>query len=140
VRREPHLQLTLHDGPAATADLREAVEVFSQRHGLSGEERFDLKLAATEAVTNALKGTPEPVEVTLTGEEGAVTVEVFDRGVFSPLRVTLRRGPEAESGRGIALMLALLDDVAFERSPNGTRVRLTKRRAAAHASLRLLAS
>ena len=137
MRREPHLQLTLRDGPTATADLRESVEVFSRRYGLSGEERFDLKLAATEAVTNALKGTPGPVEVTVTGEDGAVTVEVSDRGAFSPRRAAPARGPEAEGGRGIALMLALLDDVAFERSPNGTRVRLTKRRAPVSAPLLL---
>jgi anti-sigma regulatory factor (Ser/Thr protein kinase) len=113
------------------------VEVFSRRYGLRGEERFDLKLAATEAVTNALKGTPGPVDVTLTGEDGVVTVEVSDRGGLSPRLAAPARGPEAEGGRGIALMLALLDHVAFERSPNGTRVRLTKRRAAAHTSLRL---
>ena len=139
MRREPHLQLTLRDGPTATADLREAVEVVSERYGLAGEERFDLKLAATEALTNALKGTPETqaVEVTLAGEDGAVTVEVLDRGVFSALRAALAPGPEAEGGRGIALMLALLDDLDFEQTPTGTRVRLTKRRAPVSAPLPL---
>ena len=106
-------------------------------HGLGVEERFDLKLAATEALTNAFKETPEPVEVTVTGGDGAVTVEVVGGGPFSPHRVVLAREAEAESGRGIALMLALLDDVRFERTPNGTRVRLTKRRAAAGSALRL---
>ena len=113
------------------------MEVFARKHGLGAEERFDLKLAATEALTNAFKETPEPVEVTVTGGDGAVTVEVVGGGPFSPRRVVLAREAEAESGRGIALMLALLDDVRFERTPNGTRVRLTKRRRAAGSALRL---
>jgi serine/threonine-protein kinase RsbW len=128
MRREPDVHLVLRGGARATAELREAVETLSRRHGLSSEDCFDLKLAATEALTNALKGTPAPdaVEVTLTGRASTVEVEVLDRGVFSPLRTALARGPEAESGRGVALMLALVDDVSFERTSAGTRVRLRK--------------
>jgi anti-sigma regulatory factor (Ser/Thr protein kinase) len=128
VRRDPNLHLTLSRGPRATAELREAVETFSRQHGLSSEDCFDLKLAATEAVTNALKRTPEPhtVEVELTGHAGTVEVEILDRGVFSPLRPALSHGAEAESGRGVALMLALADSVSFERTSTGTCVRLRK--------------
>ena len=104
------------------------MEALSRQHGLSSEDCFDLKLAATEALTNALKGTlaPHAVEVTLRGRASTVEVEVLDRGIFSPLRTALPRGPEAESGRGVALMLALVDDVSFERTSAGTRVRLRK--------------
>jgi serine/threonine-protein kinase RsbW len=139
MRLEPHLNLTLSSGPRATAELREAIEVFSRRYGLTSEDRFDLKLAATEALTNALKRTPEPhaVDVTLTGQDGAVDVEILDRGVFAPLRAAGNRDLEAESGRGIALMFPLVDDVSFERMPMGTRVRLRKRGSVASAGLRL---
>jgi serine/threonine-protein kinase RsbW len=128
MRREPDLHLTFTSGPRATAEVRQAVEAFCRRCGLSDEECFDLKLAATEALTNALKRTSEPhtVEVMFRGDEQTVEVEVFGRGVFSPLRAALARGPDAEGGRGIALMFALVDDVAFERTPEGTRVRLRK--------------
>ena len=128
MRRKPYVHLALSGGARATAELREAIETFSRQHGLSSEDCFDLKLAATEAVTNALKKTPEPhtVEVKLTGHAGTVEVEVLDRGVFSPLRAALSHGTEAESGRGVALMLALVDDVSFERTSAGTRVRLRK--------------
>src|SRR5687767_12490488 len=115
MRREPYVHLVLRGGARATAELREAVEALSRQHGLSTEDCFDLKLAATEALTNALKGTlaPHAVEVTLRGRASTVEVEVLDRSVFSPLRSALPRGPEAESGRGVALMLALVDDVSF---------------------------
>jgi serine/threonine-protein kinase RsbW len=139
MRREPNLNLTLSGGPRATAELRDAVEAFSRRYGLTREDRFDLKLAATEALTNALKRTPEPhaVDVTLTGLDGTVDVEILDRGVFSPLQTAGNRDLDAESGRGIALMLALVDDVSFKRMSTGTRVRLRKRGSAAPAALRL---
>jgi len=139
MRREPDLHLRLTSGPAATAEVREAVEVVCERYGLGDEACFDLKVAATEALTNALKGTPEerPVEVTLSGDERAVEVEVVDRGIFSPGDAALARGPGAESGRGIALMIALVDHAAFEQTPVGTRVRLRKQRKAARAPLRL---
>src|SRR5688500_8629283 len=99
-QRESHLKLTLREGPSATRELRGAIEAFAGRNGLTADERFDLKLAATEALTNALKGSPEPhvVEATLKADQEAVEVEVFDRGVFSPLRAALARGSEAEGG------------------------------------------
>ena len=129
MRREPDLHLRLTSGPRATAEARAAVEAYCERYEFSAEECFDLQLATTEALTNALKGTPEPhaVEVIFRGDEQAVEVEVVDRGVFSPLRATLARSADAEGGRGIALMLALVDEVAFDRTPQGTRVRLRKR-------------
>jgi serine/threonine-protein kinase RsbW len=129
VGRDRHLHLTLCEEPAATAEVRLAVDEIAARYALSDEERFDLRLAVTEAVTNALKGTPRPhpVDVTLAGNEEVLEIEVADRGVFSPVRAALHRGQEAESGRGVALMLALMDDVEFKRTDAGTRVRLRKR-------------
>jgi serine/threonine-protein kinase RsbW len=112
---------------------------FCSQHGLGEEECFDLRLAVTEAVTNALKGSPAPhtVEVSLSADGEVVEIEVVDRGVFSPLRAALARGPDAEGGRGIALMLALVDDVVFERTGQGTRVRLRKRLRPVRTPLRL---
>jgi anti-sigma regulatory factor (Ser/Thr protein kinase) len=134
-----YLHLTLRKGRAATAELRHAIDLISDRCHLNDEQRFDLKLAVTEAVTNALKGTPEghAAEVTLAEGEGAVEVEVLDSGVFSPLRAALDRGPEAEGGRGIAIMFALVDEVEFERTGAGTRVRMRKHISPAEGTLRL---
>ncbi len=126
--RDRHLHLTLREEPSATGEARRAVDEVAARYGLSEKERFDLKLAVTEAVTNALKGdTAQPVDVIVAADAEALEIEVTDRGVFSPVRAALHRGQEAESGRGVALMLALMDDVEFERTDAGTRVRLRKR-------------
>jgi serine/threonine-protein kinase RsbW len=139
MRHEQHLHLTLHDGPAATAEVRRAVEQISARARLEPADCFDLKLAATEAVTNALKGTAHPhtVEVSLAVEDDTVVIQVFDRRVFSPLRVALQPGPDAEGGRGVAMMIALVDDVEFQRMESGTRVLLRKHVARGRPALRL---
>jgi anti-sigma regulatory factor (Ser/Thr protein kinase) len=94
---------------------------------LPEDARFELKVAATEALTNAIKGAPpeHAVEVAIAGDETAVEVEVTDRGAFEP---SCRSDSEldAESGRGIPLMLALVDEVQFASVNGGTRVRLRR--------------
>jgi len=123
--------LRLNGRSTATGELRAAVERVAKECRLDRGERFDLKLAATEAVTNALKGSPEnhTVEVTVAGHEDAVDVEVVDHGVFSCVRAAPHRGPDAESGRGIPIILALVDEVEFAQASRGTRVRMSKRAA-----------
>jgi serine/threonine-protein kinase RsbW len=130
-RQDSHVDLRLNGRSTATGELRAAVERVAKECGLDRGERFDLKLAATEAVTNALKGSPEnhTVEVTVAGHEDAVDVEVVDHGVFSRARAALHRGPDAESGRGIPIILALVDEVEFAQTSRGTRVRMSKRAA-----------
>jgi serine/threonine-protein kinase RsbW len=128
-KQASHIDLRLGNTPSATSELRAAVDRVAEECGLGRAGSFDLKVAATEAVTNALKGTPasQAVEVSVDGHEDAVDVEVVDRGVFSPLRASLERGPEAESGRGLPIMLALVDEVKFAQTAAGTRVRMRKR-------------
>jgi serine/threonine-protein kinase RsbW len=129
MRKAAHIDLKLDGRPTATRELRAAVERVAEECGLDAGERFDIELAATEAVTNALKGTPESqtVEVIVAGHEGAVDVEVVDQGVFSPIPAALHRDPDAEGGRGIPIILALVDEVEFAQTSRGTRVRMSKR-------------
>jgi serine/threonine-protein kinase RsbW len=130
-RQASHIDLTLDNRPTATRELRAAVDRVAQASGLDPNESFDIKLAATEAVTNALKGTPEShtVDVRVAGHEDSVEIEIVDHGVFSPVRAALHRGPEAESGRGLPIILALVDEVEFAQTGSGTRVRMSKRAA-----------
>ena len=122
------VHLWLRNEPSATHAVRAAVDCIADRRNLSGEERFELKLAATEAVTNALRSKSEAhaVEFAISGDQAAVEIEVSDVGAFTP-RVPAERLLEAESGRGIPLMLALVDKVEFTSTADGTRVRMRKR-------------
>ena len=69
-------------------------------------------------------GDDHVVDVTLEGYDGVIDIEVADRGPFSAPAAA--RGL-AEGGRGIPIMLALVDEVEFVQTGDGTRVRMRKR-------------
>ena len=97
--------------------------------GLSSDACYQVKLAVSEAVTNAIQhgsDSPEaPVSITITPEPGALVFEVIDTGRFVP-RVT-RRGDMPESGRGLEFMRLMMDQVDLHPGTEGTRLRLVKR-------------
>ena len=111
-----------------------------RRLGMDEESVYDLLLAATEACTNVLQhGGREVRQYTVMASLGAVgcQVEVADEGAGAVLRKARRRkppaGPEtpiaqlAESGRGLAVMRACVDNVILDTSPGrGTVVTLRK--------------
>jgi serine/threonine-protein kinase RsbW len=108
--------------------------------GVDEESVYDLLLAATEACTNVLQhGGREVRQYTVITSLGAVgcQVEVADEGVGTALRRTKWRrrlaGPATpvaqlpESGRGLAVMRACVDNVTLDTSPGrGTVVTLRK--------------
>jgi serine/threonine-protein kinase RsbW len=117
------MELILHDEPTATRRLRASIDEVADEYPLPGGERFELKLAATEALTNALKSSGgDPVRIRIVPRPEEIEVEVADRGSFE----TGARS-EREGGRGIPLMLALVDEVHFSTTGSGTRVRVRKR-------------
>jgi anti-sigma regulatory factor (Ser/Thr protein kinase) len=103
-----------------------AIDTLADRFSLSHEERFDLKLAATEALSNAVKQAEggHAVEVVLEGRDGVIEVQVADRSRF--VQPSWDRA-FSEGGRGIPLMLALVDELEFAQTGDGTRVRMRKR-------------
>jgi serine/threonine-protein kinase RsbW len=98
------------------------------RFGLSKEELFDLKVAATEALTNAIRGSRgrKGIDVAVEPREGAIEIEVRNRGSFE-LGNSALADIDAEGGRGLPLMFALVDEVEFASTSEGTRVRMRKR-------------
>jgi len=128
-----HTQTTRHlelcNEPESTRRLRAELEQVASACELADEARFDLKLAATEALTNAFKGAAgkHSVDVVIVGSAGAVDVEITDRGRFAPTVRSEQSALDAEGGRGIPLMLALVDEVEFSSLHDGTRVRMSKR-------------
>ena len=121
----PPVHLILTDEPSSTANLRRVVDSLARAKGLSPEARFDLQLAATEAVANALRhGSPDGLAVGIALEEhdDAIELVVQDQGRFGN-----GAGGDGERGRGIPLMLAVADEVAFASTEDGTRVRIRKR-------------
>lgn len=102
--------------------------------GVRGVCVDDIELAVTEACTNVLKharNSTDEYEVTLRVDEQTSVIRVVDNtnSRFDHHSVTPEATfePDAESGRGIYLMHALVDDLRFESKPEaGTVVRLEK--------------
>ncbi len=105
--------------------------------GVDEESVYDLLLAATEACTNVLRHSGQEVRgyavVTSLGAVGC-QVEVANEGAGAVLHEVARREPEEipvaqlpESGRGLAVMRACVDNVTLDSSPDrGTVVTLRK--------------
>jgi len=90
----------------------------------------DLQTALGEACANVVRHATgsDAYEVDLQVDEDACVVQVRDRGpgfLPSPAHHTPGR-PEAEGGRGLALIRALTDHVEFERAEDGMRIRFKR--------------
>ena len=121
------VHLTVKDEPSAAATVRRAIDWMGREHGLSDEECFDLKLAATEALANALRHGSRAggaVSVLLERRDDMIELEVQDTG--AP-HVAPTPEPDPDRGRGLPLIEALADDVEFGSVGDGTRVRIRMR-------------
>lgn len=98
-------------------------------YGFPSDACYQVKLALSEAVTNAIQhgssSPDDPVRIFITEESGSLIFEVLDTGRFVP-RVS-RRGDMPESGRGLEFMRLLMDAVDVYPGDDGTRLRLVKR-------------
>jgi serine/threonine-protein kinase RsbW len=102
---------------------------------LQPELLADLKLALTEAVSNAVRhaydGDPGFVSVSFELSGDSLAIEVVDDGAgFDPLQPPQLEGEElAEGGLGIAIIRAIADDLEIRSRPGvrGSRLRFVKR-------------
>ncbi|MEA2971741.1 MAG: serine/threonine-protein kinase RsbW [Actinomycetota bacterium] len=121
---------------------RLAVSALAAADGELADERVDdLKLAVSEACTNAIEAhtaihTDERVVVRCWIDEAGLEVRISDRGAgFDPSElpdhppVTDPDRLKFERGLGIPLIRALVDEVEFSSSGSGTEVRLLMRHA-----------
>ena len=110
-------------------EARDFAERAAAEFGLSEDACYEVKLALSEAVSNAIqhgsRSDDAPIRIFVSGEAGALVIEVIDTGRFVP-RVT-RHGDMPESGRGLEFMRLLMDEVELYPGDAGTRLRLVKR-------------
>lgn len=93
--------------------------------GAAEDSVDDALVAISEACTNVLEhaGPGESYEVSARIDDHSFQVRVVDQGSgFDPTAVPNPPRWDAEGGRGIQLMRALVDDVAFEGRPGGGTV------------------
>jgi serine/threonine-protein kinase RsbW len=123
--------LTLPSKGNSLALFRHFAADFVQRCGFCDDGIFDIKVAIGEACANAHEhGSPR-------GEKNNITVicrclkdqmqiQVIDEGVFKK-KVNFNSNGHEVSGRGILLMLAVMDKMTIDESENGTTVTLIKK-------------
>jgi anti-sigma regulatory factor (Ser/Thr protein kinase) len=115
--------------PERIQEARDFADDAAAAFGFDEDARYDIRLAATEAVTNAIRhGARSPrdtVQVTVLEGDRVLTICVADRGSFVP-RVD-NGDPLPEQGRGLAFIAHLMDDVCIRTGERGTTVRFSKR-------------
>jgi anti-sigma regulatory factor (Ser/Thr protein kinase) len=124
-RREHSIRADL----ARLKEARDFAERAAMEFGLPSHACYQVKLALSEAVTNAIQhgssSPDDPVRIFISQEAGSLVFEVLDTGRFVP-RVR-RRGDMPESGRGLEFMRLMMDTVELDPGDDGTRLRLVKR-------------
>jgi serine/threonine-protein kinase RsbW len=126
--------LTLDARPENLALTRLALAGVAANAGAPRDVVADLKLAVTEACTNAIKhayaeGGAGTIVVRYRGEPGMLSIEVEDSGSgFEPgalAEATERNG--AGNGMGLMIIRVLTDELEISNTGSGTRLTLVKR-------------
>ena len=114
-------------------DVRKRFEEFITPYRLPSDEVEWIKVAVSEACTNAVchgspAGSSNRVKVRCELDSETLAVEVCDQGGgFVPETIELPDFDEWKpSGRGLVIMQSVMDDVSFEPRDDGTCVRMVK--------------
>jgi serine/threonine-protein kinase RsbW len=124
------VELTLRPSSECLPDLRRSAA--RSLRGVAGEVAEDLLLALDEAVSNAIRHGShggDPIDVSLRVDADWVEMRVRDRGPTPRLPRLPGEPPPAlaTGGRGLWLILQLVDEVRLERIGQGTQLWLRRR-------------
>ena len=112
-------------------EARDFAERAAADFGLDGPACYDVKLAMSEAVTNAIQhgssSRDDPIRILVLAEGPSLVFEVLDTGRFRP-RVARRGDPLPDSGRGLEFLRILMDEVDVRPGAKGTLLRFKKSR------------
>ena len=127
MKRESWLTAAPESAPIARALVRDA----AAEYGLDGATTWDLMLATSEAVANAVlhgsacEGAEHGVLLIIEVDENSISIEVCDCGSFD---AHLRPAAQDDiGGRGIPIIAAVADHFELVPEPFQTRVRFGKR-------------
>ena len=129
---EPWRELEIPAELGRLHETREWACQIAMGHGLSDDECFQIKLAMSEAVTNAIihgsSGEHDIVRIAACKRDHELIFEVRDPG-------RVREGDPVqrldEGGRGLELVSMVMDEVQLVRREGGGSLRFTKKFAAA---------
>ena len=106
---------------------RLVVSQIGQLANLDDDDVYDLKLAVTEAATNAIRhAAVEYFEIKYHTLPDAIEITVSDAGGGFEVN-DLTDIPDSQGGFGLAVIRSLVDEVAIESTVEGTQLRMIRR-------------
>ena len=124
----------LPSAPASATEARALVRDAASELRLDGSTTWELMLATTEAVANAVEHgqpcDPRGIFLRLEALDGTFEVEVRDCGGCFPAQPRSTK-PDKQGGRGMPIIAAIVDRLVILRTTGITRVRFEKRLVAA---------
>lgn len=128
------LVLEAFTGPNTLDQIQGTLDLLWEQHPqVSPTARIHMELAACEIGANILKHARggEPVRMRMEADvrDGAVRVDFTDDGHPAPVELDTVAMPTemAEQGRGLALAVAVLDQLSFQRDARSNRWSLVRR-------------
>jgi serine/threonine-protein kinase RsbW len=136
-RSDERVELGVPPKPEYVGTARIVVAAFARHHGFPEDQVDDLKIAVSEAVTNAIRahvshGVDDEVIVSIWVHRDELAIEVVDAGAGFEPEHDLGKTPAPgtlESGLGLTVIKSLFADAAFDRIPgNGMRIHISAKR------------
>jgi anti-sigma regulatory factor (Ser/Thr protein kinase) len=121
--------MTIDAKPEHLAEARDWAQRAAADAGLDEADCYQVKLAISEAVANAIKhgsqSAGDRIRIAAFESDGSLVFEVRDNGTFvaPPSRATI----EDESGRGLELVTLMMDEVHITSTGEGSLLRFAKR-------------
>jgi anti-sigma regulatory factor (Ser/Thr protein kinase) len=121
--------MTIEANPQRLQDARDWAHDCAAEAGLGEAECFQVRLAMSEAVTNAIEhGSHDPadeIRIEVFVRDGSLTFEVSDTGTFAaPLG---HSNLDDEGGRGLEVLAIVMDEVHITAGGDGSVLRFAKR-------------
>lgn len=108
---------------------REWAERAAREFGFGADSCYQVKLAMSEAVANAIQHgsstTEDPIHLSARARDDALVFEVRDTGVYRPPDEPAEM---SERGRGLVLVDLVMDEVQLAPGERGSVLRFAKRR------------
>ncbi|MFL5894353.1 MAG: ATP-binding protein [Thermoleophilaceae bacterium] len=123
-------EMTIPADLSRLAEVRRFADRACRAFGFPAEVGFQIKLAMSEAVANAIEHgstTPDdPIRLQVVEEGDALAFYVSDGGTFIDPEMVYDHDTMDERGRGLGFIELLMDDVRIDPSPEGTVIRFAK--------------
>lgn len=123
--------MTIEADPGRLQEARDWAMEAAADAGLPEPDCYQVKLAMSEAVANAIKHgsrvATDHITIDAFREDGSLVFEVRDTVGFRMAPPRPRAGVDDEGGRGLELLAVMMDEVRLTSIGDGTRLRFAKR-------------